>query len=441
MWTNWSGGQRCRPVATARPLDEAGVAGVVRRAAERGHTVRPVGSGHSFSDLAVTDGVHLDASAFSGITAVSAGGSGAHRATVRVRGGTTVGELQEALAERGLALAVPLDLREPTVGGALAVGAHGSAAGHGSLSDQVLGMRLVDGRGEVRDVPRADLDAARTALGALGVVLDVELAAVPAVPVRVTRSSRPLDEVLDPAFWEGHDLAEAALFPSSPTALARWAEYGEPAEPADETEAEDDAEPREARERTVGITSAGATGRTALGGAVVVERALPRLAPSLNRVVSRLARTVSATGAGHRVLSDPPAVRYEQTEWALPREALADGVRALLTGLADGLETGLPVRMRVGPAEPGWLHPAHDRPTGWIAVRVPRGLDPGPVLDRASQVLGDHGGRPHWATRHDWAAPDVAAAYPRLADFLRVRDAYDPDRVFTNPALARLLGD
>ena len=69
MWTNWSGGQRCRPVATARPLDEAGVAGVVRRAAERGQTVRPVGSGHGFSDLAVTEGVHLDASAFSGITA------------------------------------------------------------------------------------------------------------------------------------------------------------------------------------------------------------------------------------------------------------------------------------------------------------------------------------------------------------------------------------
>ncbi|NMO93498.1 D-arabinono-1,4-lactone oxidase [Actinomycetospora sp. TBRC 11914] len=437
MWTNWSGGQRCRPVATARPLDEAGVAGVVRRAAERGHTVRPVGSGHGFSDLAVTDGVHLDASVFSGITAVSSDGRG-DRATVRVRGGTTVGDLQEALDERGLALRVPLDLRGPTVGGALAVGAHGSAPRGGSLSEAVLGMRLVDGRGRVRDVARADLDAARTSLGALGVVLDVELAVVPAAPVRVTRSSRPVEEVLDPDFWEGHDLAEAAFFPSAPTALARWAEYVDPAEvPAEEADEEDD----EPRERTVGVTSAGATGRTALGGAVVVERALPRLAPSLNRVASRLARTVSATGAGHRVLSDPPAVRYEQTEWALPREGLPDGVRALLGALADGLETGLPVRMRFGAAESGWLHPAHERETGWVAVRVPRGTDPGPVLGRAAEVLRAHGGRPHWGTRHDSTAADVAAAYPRLPDFLRVRDDYDPDRVFTNPALARLLGD
>jgi L-gulono-1,4-lactone dehydrogenase len=437
MWTNWSGGQRCRPVATARPLDEAGVAGVVRRAAQRGQTVRPVGSGHSFSDLAVTDGVHLDTSAFSGITAVSAGGPGADGgATVRVRGGTTLGELQEALDQRGLALAVPLDLRGPTVGGALAVGAHGSAARLGSLSDQVLGMRLVDGRGQVRDVPRADLDAARTSLGALGVVLDVELAVVPAGAIRVTRSSRPLEEVLDPGFWDSHDLAEAALFPSAPTALARWGEFGA-ATPGVDTAA-DEAEPRE---RTVGITTTGATGRTALGGAVVVERALPRLAPSLNRVASRLARTVSATGAGYRVLSDPPAVRYEQTEWALPREALADGLRTLLAALADGLETGLPVRMRLGSAEPGWLHPAHGRATGWVAVRIPRGTDPGPVVRRTAEVLRGFDGRPHWGTRHDVALADLAATYPRLADFRRVRDDYDPDRVFTNPALARLLGD
>lgn len=427
MWTNWSGGQRCRPVATARPLDEAGVAGVVRRAAERGQTVRPLGSGHGFSDLAVTDGVHLETSAFSGITGVTADRTG--HATVRVRGGTTLAELQEGLTERGLALPVPLDVGAPTVGGALAVGAHGSASHRGSLSGQVLAVRLVDGRGRVRDVPRTDLDAARTSLGALGVVVDVELAVVPAAPVTVTRAQRPVDEVLDPAFWEAHDLAEAALFPSSTTALARWAGIG-----SAETEPEDD-------ERGVGMTSAGATGRTALGGAVVVERALPRLAPSLNRVASRLARTVSATGAGHRVLSDPPPVRFEESEWAVPRERLVEAMRALLATLAEGLETGLPVRMRVGPAETGWLHPAYGRETGWVAVRVPRGTDPGPLLARTATLMRAHGGRPHWGTRHDFDAVDVAAAYPRLADFHRVRDDYDPDRVFTNPALARLLGD
>jgi L-gulono-1,4-lactone dehydrogenase len=319
---------------------------------------------------------------------------------------------------------------------------HGSAATVGSLSDAVVAMRIVDGRGRVRDVEAGELDAARTSLGALGVLLDVELAVAAAEPFRVTRAPRPLDEVLDPDFWEGHHVAEAALFPSAPTALARWADRlpaGDDRVPDGDTAAAPHAA-APGRVRGVGVAVAGATGRTALGGAVAVERALPRLVPRLNRAVSRLARTVTATGAMHRVLSSPPAVRFEQTEWALPRQALAGGARELLAALADGgLEVGLPVRLRVGPAESGWLHPAHGRETGWLAVRVPRGTDPAPALTTAWTVLAAHGGRPHWASRHDWSAEQVAAAYPRLADFRRVRDAYDPDRVFVNPALAALL--
>lgn len=433
MWTNWSGGQQCRPPATVRPLDDSGVSAVVRRAAERDQTVRPVGAGHSFSALAVTDGVHVDLSAFRGITGV---GGYPGRPTVRVRAGTTLGELHEELAVRDLALEAPLELAAPTVGGALAVGMHGSGPSRGSLSAAVVGLRLVDGRGRLRDVSAADLDAARTSLGALGVVLEAELAVVPAGRVRVTRAPRPVDEVLAPDFWNAHPVVEAAVFPSAGTALTRWADPQPP-----HTDSDDDADD-EASERSLGVTVAGATGRTALGGAVVVERALPRLVPRFNRAVSRLARTVSASGPMHRVLSSPPAVRFEQTEWALPRAALADGARELLATLAeDGLEVGLPVRLRVGPPESGWLHPAHDRATAWVAVRVPRGTDHAPVLERAWRVLRAHGGRPHWASRSDWTVEDTAAAYPRLPDFRRVRDDYDPDRVFTTAPLAAVLGD
>ncbi|WP_165825623.1 D-arabinono-1,4-lactone oxidase [Actinomycetospora cinnamomea] len=437
MWTNWSGGLQCRPTATVRPLDDSGVSGVVRRAAERGQAVRPVGAGHSFSALAVTDGVHVDLSAFRGVTAI---GARSGRPTVRVRAGTTLGELHSELATRDLALEAPLELAAPTVGGALAVGMHGSGAALGSLSAAVVGLRLVDGKGRLRDVAPADLDAARTSLGALGVVLEAELAVVPAGRVRVTRAPRPVDEVLDDGFWDAHPVAEAAVFPSAPTALTRWADPLLAHDPDDDTE--DAAEADEARERSLGVTVAGATGRTALGGAVVVERALPRLVPRFNRAVSRLARTVSATGPMYRVLSSPPAVRFEQTEWALPRAALAAGARELLAALADdGLEVGLPVRLRVGAPESGWLHPAHDRATGWVAVRVPRGTDHAPVLERAWRVLRDHGGRPHWASRSDWTVEDTARAYPRLPDFRRVRDDYDPERVFATPELAEVLGD
>ena len=96
--------------------------------------------------------------------------------------------------------------------------------------------------------------------------------------------------------------------------------------------------------------------------------------------------------------------------------------------------------MRLGAAETGGrtrLRAGGRRRGG---PRSPRHR-PRPSWGAPPEVLRAHGGRPHWGTRHDLTAADVAAAYPRFDDFRRVRDDYDPERVFTNPALARLLGD
>jgi hypothetical protein len=42
---------------------------------------------------------------------------------------------------------------------------------------------------------------------------------------------------------------------------------------------------------------------------------------------------------------------------------------------------------------------------------------------------------------HTRTAADLAPAYPRFGDFLAMRDRLDPDRVFTNAHLRRVLGD
>ena len=132
---------------------------------------------------------------------------------------------------------------------------------------------------------------------------------------------------------------------------------------------------------------------------MVVERALPRLVPRFNRVVSRLARRsrppARAPGAVQPAGGPLRADRVGGAPGAAGR-----GDRELFAALTDDLEVGLPVRLRVGPPESGWLHPAYGRPTAWVAVRVPRGTDPGPLLARAT-LMRAHGGRPHWATRHD----------------------------------------
>ena len=57
------------------------------------------------------------------------------------------------------------------------------------------------------------------------------------------------------------------------------------------------------------------------------------------------------------------------------------------------------------------------------------------------QVMRPLGGRPHWGKRHHLDAADVRRLYPRLRDFLAVRDAWDPDRTFANSYTRTVLGD
>ncbi|EFD13397.1 oxidoreductase, partial [Mycobacterium tuberculosis T46] len=60
IWSNWPGEQVCAPSAIVRPTSEAELADVIAQAAKRGERVRAVGSGHSFTDIACTDGVMID---------------------------------------------------------------------------------------------------------------------------------------------------------------------------------------------------------------------------------------------------------------------------------------------------------------------------------------------------------------------------------------------
>jgi L-gulonolactone oxidase len=423
VWTNWSGGQQSRPRATDRPLDEAGVVAAVLRAADRGQRIRPVGARWSWSPLAVTEEVQLDISALTGVVGLEAD-------QVRVRAGEKLQDLLPELARHGLTLAAVPRGDGVTVAGAVSTGTHGSGARVGSMSSLVRAVRLVDGTGTLRRIDGPDLDAVRTGLGALGVLTEVDLEVVPDRPLAACEQLRPLAELLEEGVLDEHHWTELEAFADG-HALVRWAD---PVEPAATPEAVAAA----VTERRAGGRVA-VVGSAAAGSVQALGRVVPRLAPALRRSASRWSG--STTGPAHRVLVVERPVRAEVSEWAVPRGALARALRELdAATAARGVASRMPVLIRTGAAETGWLHPAHDRATAWVAVRVRRGTDPEPLFGLVASVLGDVGGRPHWGARHDWTAVDVDAAYPRAADFRRVRDRLDPDRRFATPYVEALLG-
>ncbi len=110
---------------------------------------------------------------------------------VTVRSGTPLVELEKTLAERGqmLAFEPPHFGQGATVGGCVATGLSGPRrASAGSVRDYILGVRLMDGRGQdlhfggevMKNVAGYDLSRLATgSLGTLGLLLEVSFKVLP----------------------------------------------------------------------------------------------------------------------------------------------------------------------------------------------------------------------------------------------------------------------
>ena len=83
---------------------------------------------------------------------------------------------------------------------------------------------------------------------------------------------------------------------------------------------------------------------------------------------------------------------------------------------------------------------AQGRASTYLAFHVNAQTDHRAYFGEVERVLRDHDGRPHWGKLHTRTAADLAPAYPHWADFAAVRDRVDPDRLFTNRYLDRVLG-
>ncbi|HET6794280.1 MAG TPA: FAD-binding protein, partial [Acidimicrobiales bacterium] len=98
-WTNWGGNQTCAPAEVVAPASVQELAGVVKAAAGSGRRVKAVGSGHSFTDVACTDGVHVRLDRMTGLVGVDH-----DRLEVTVQAGMTLAKLAGELAGLGWAL-------------------------------------------------------------------------------------------------------------------------------------------------------------------------------------------------------------------------------------------------------------------------------------------------------------------------------------------------
>jgi len=404
------------------------VVAAVQAARADGTSVKMLGTGHSFTAIAAPEHTMLLPTHLTGILAVDR-----EAMTVTAGAGTPLHLLNHELERLGLSLHNMGDIAEQTLAGAVSTGTHGSGGSTASLSAQLAGMELVTGTGEVLTASRTEngdiFDVARIGLGALGVMTTLTFHVEPLFTLQA--HERPMSwsdataSLLDLA--DAHDHLDAYWFPHTDRMLVKTHDrVTAAAEPLPRWRAWLDDE-------LLSHHLFGATNRLA--------HRIPAITPAVNEVAARLLSERDFSDAAHRVLTTERKVRFREMEYAVPREA---GIAALREARrmidASDWQISFPVEIRVTPADDVPLSTSYGHESVYLAFHTYVAADHVPYFSAIEQTMRDHGGRPHWGKVHTRTVDDLAPMYPRFGEFLTLRDRLDPDRVFDNAYLRRVLG-
>lgn len=427
-WRNWGGNVVARPAREVMPASVEELASAVRQAAEDGLRVKAVGTGHSFTSVAATDGVLIRPQLLTGIRGIDRDAM-----TVTVEAGTPLKRLNMALAREGLSLTNMGDIMEQTVAGATGTGTHGTGRDSASIAAQIRGLELVTADGSVLSCSQKEnpevFAAARIGLGALGVVTAITFAVEPVFLLTAREEPMPLDRVLAEfdQLWAENEHFEFYWFPH--TGNTNTKRNNRSAGP----------------ERPVGQVAGWFEDEFLSNGvfqvAQWVGRAAPATVPAIARLSSRALSARVYTDIPYKVFTSPRRVRFVEMEYAVPRAALVDTLRELKSMVdRSGLRISFPVEVRTAPADDITLSTGSGRDSAYIAVHMFRGTPYQAYFTAAERIFTAHEGRPHWGKVHTRDAAHLAGAYPRFGEFTALRDRLDPERRFQNDYLRRVLG-
>jgi FAD-linked oxidoreductase len=417
VWENWSGSVSARPTHVHYPETESELRTVVENA---GETLRVAGAGHSFPPVAKSEATFVSLERYTGLVDADP-----EARQVTVRAGTPLWQLTEALSEYGLMLENMGDIDAQSIAGALSTGTHGTGTDFGVMATQAAGLRLITADGSVLDLERGDdrFPHAQVSLGVLGVLSTVTLDVVDGYRLRERKRPVDIEDVLAnlEEYREFRNF-EFWWFPHTDTALVKTLE-----------ETDETGEPGRLDAIEERIENLAWEGINRVG------RRLPRAAPSLNRITTGTFADSERVGPAKDIYPTTRDVRFNETEYGVPREDAAEVLREL-RDVVESHDVLFPVEFRDVAGDSIPLSPATGRDSTFIAVHAYHRRPYESLVADAESVFDRFEGRPHWGKHHTKTAADLTSLYPEWESFLDVRAELDREGLFLNDHLHEIFG-
>ncbi|OMH86159.1 L-gulonolactone oxidase [Zancudomyces culisetae] len=429
-FTNWSRTFDCEPFLYLAPTTENEVIEIINFARKRGLSVKPIGSGHSPSDLACTDGIMLNMDKMNRVMEVDLEN---HRVTVEA--GIRLKELHLVLKKWNLALSSIGSISDQSLAGVIATATHGTGIEYGCFSSIVVDLVLVDGLGRRHycssDVNEPLFNAARCSLGALGIITQLTIQCEPAFLLKAVQVPEKLDYILDNLI----DLLDESehmrfwWFPhTDDTVLWKANRTKEPVKPLKE-----------------GFVMDKLFGFHFYQFQLMLARYMPSVIPSITKshYQLRFNKKVEWVDESYKVFNFDCLFPQYVNEWAVPVEntrTALNMLRALFTAEPD-LKVHFPVEVRFVKKDNVMLSPCYNQYVCYIGVIMYRPYYlPVPYKKywkAYEDIMRSLRGRPHWAKAHKFYYFDFLKAYPEFPRFLEIRQAVDPEGIFLNDYLKR----
>lgn len=423
QWKNWGGNLISHPSAIKAPKSEQEVIDLITSTTG---TIRPVGSGHSWSGLVPTDQLIMTLDRVKGVISHDADSMQAD-----VWAGTKLSALGPLLEERGQALQNMSDIDYQTMAGAVATSTHGTGSNLGSLSSYVSGLRLITPSGEAIDCSadsNAELfHAATTSLGSLGVITRLRFQNRETHRLHQQEWLADLDETLENIEELDNNNQQFELFPlpNSNRAIVVVTNL-----------AKDDEQD---------IIENDPTALDTLKDVFSFTNKIPGIDEFLyNQALDwGFGDTGHRIGTSYKVLAHPRTTLFMEMEYTVPRDKGVACLREVMAKIKElAPHVCFPLEFRYVKADDTMVGMFSERDGCSISIHefsnVPNWQD---YLKQIEPIFHKYEGRPHWGKWHSQTEADFAKMYPRWNEFKAIRKDIDPEGRMLNEHLKLVFGE
>jgi FAD/FMN-containing dehydrogenase len=435
-WENWAGNHSCQAEWFFEPSSEREIRDCVGLAQKGKKRIRVVGSGHSFSPIAIGNHILISLENYAKVLEVGPD-------FVRVQGGIKLKELYETLSQNNLALPNYGVINKQSLAGALATGTHGSGKNIRSLSANIRSLKLILANGNICEIDRDSKiiidgesfnlwQAASISLGMLGVVSEVVMECVPQYSLKSEELQISFEEYVDSAnlLANNFEYFKAWWFPhTGKVHLFKTQLLDE----SDVIESQKEIRYSEAQKKRDSELDA--------FSGPLFEQSLHQMdmIPEINqRCLDDFFSSRIKVDTAVNILVHDETVPMIVSEFAVP---IGDHLKALVAFKKalenEELYLHFPVDLRFSAAEESWLSPAFQQDVFYIGIciRAYKKKEIPKVMKLFFGIMNEYKARPNWGKLFDADQLKFVELYPKWEDFRKLKKELDPKDVFLNDDL------